>query len=52
MRSVLKAPEIPDFKDEHWKEKLLRLTGFEVDKCPKCKLNTLEMFSKIKGVLT
>jgi len=52
LRKDLKAVDPIKIPTENWQEKLLRLTGFDVRECPKCKKHTFESISSIKGALT
>lgn len=52
LRKNLKATSPIEIPPENWQEKLLRLTGFNVLNCPKCKKHTFESISPIKGALT
>lgn len=40
-RELLKAKLIEKIKDETWKELLKRLTGIDIDLCPKCKIGKM-----------
>lgn len=42
------APPINTYKDESWQELLHRLTGFNVNQCPKCKKETMQTLSVLQ----
>ena len=42
------AQPINNYKDESWQELLQRLTGFNVNQCPECKMETMQSISMLQ----
>ncbi|NQY12144.1 MAG: hypothetical protein HRT71_21820 [Flavobacteriales bacterium] len=42
------APKLNNYKDESWQELLQRLTGFNVNQCPGCKIETMQSISMLQ----